>query len=140
MASILEAVGDLIRDATPTSLGTYISNGVGTLVLGILPDTPDSICAVFENTGMSPMFTMGDGGIVVDRPMVMIQVRGVPDAYEAPRDRAMAIRTYLSSLTGVTSSGINVMRIEAMGSVNHFAVDAKRRNVFSVNFLCHLQP
>jgi hypothetical protein len=140
MTTTMEAVGDLIRDATP-SLGTYIdSNGVGTLVCGVMPESPDLISAVFQNPGQSPMFTMGDGGSVIRRPMIQVIVRGAPNDFQTPFARANDILRYLETICEVTKSGVNFMRIEPVGEVNTLGVDAHHRYQFSMNFLCQTKP
>ena len=67
MATILESVGDYLQNSA-SSFGAHSSQGtLGTsLFLGTLPETPDACVAVYENSGSSPTFTMGAGGIRID--------------------------------------------------------------------------
>lgn len=129
MATILESVGDYLVTNSQGTLGS-------TIFLGTLPDTPDACVAVYENAGSSPAFTMGTGGIVIDYPMLQIVCRAGREDYPTARDKAETIRTLLASVLETTISGVHIMRIEPMGSVNLLGVDPKYRPLISVNFRC----
>jgi hypothetical protein len=129
MATILEAIGDYLVTNSYGTLGTNI-------FLGTLPETPDACVAVYENAGSPPAFTMGTGGIVIDYPMLQIICRAEREDYPTARDKAENIRNTLASVVAITVSGINIMRIEPMGSVNLLGVDPKYRPLVSVNFRC----
>jgi len=137
MATILESVGDYLQN-TASAFGAHASQGtLGTnLFLGTLPDSPDACVAVYENAGSSPAFTMGSGGIQVDYPMLQIITRATREDYPTARDKAETIRTLLASVLEQTVSGVHIMRIEPMGSVNQLGVDPKYRPLISVNFRC----
>jgi hypothetical protein len=79
---------------------------------------------------------MGTGGIVIDYPMIQIVARAAREDYPTARDVAENIRNLLASVTNVTISSINIMRIEPMGSVNFIGVDNKYRPLVSVNYRC----
>lgn len=129
MATILESIGDYLVTNTQGTLGTN-------LFLATLPESPDVCTAVFENSGTPPAFTMGNGGIAIDYPMLQIICRAGREDYPVARDKIEVIRNLLASVTDVTISGVNVLRIEPMGSVNPLGVDAKQRPLLSVNFRC----
>lgn len=129
MATILEAIGDYLVTNNKGTLGTNI-------FLGTLPETPDACLAVYENTGSSPMFTMGAGGIRIDYPMIQIIGRAEREDYPSARDKVESIRQLLAEVTEQTISNIHIMRIEPMGSVNLLGVDNKYRPLVSVNFRC----
>jgi len=137
MATILESVGDYLQN-TASAFGAHASQGtLGTnLFLGTLPETPDACVAIYENSGSSPAFTMGTGGIKVDYPMIQIISRGAREDYPAARDKAETIRNLLASVLEESVSSIHIMRIEPMGSVNQLGVDPKYRPLISVNFRC----
>jgi hypothetical protein len=137
MATILESVGDYLQN-TAGAFGTHASQGVlGTnLFLATLPETPDACVAIYENAGSSPAYTMGAGGIVIDYPMLQIIARAGREDYPTARDKADNIRLLLSAVLEQTISGIHIMRIEAMGSVNQLGVDPQYRPLISVNFRC----
>ena len=129
MATILESVGDYLVTNTLGTLGTN-------LFLGTLPESPDACVAVYENSGTPPSFTMGTGGIVIDYPMLQIICRAGREDYPTARDKAESIRNLLASVLESTISGVHIMRIEPMGSVNPLGVDPKYRPLVSVNFRC----
>lgn len=79
---------------------------------------------------------MGAGGIVIDYPMIQIVCRAGREDYPTARDKAEAIRVLLASVLEQTISGIHIMRIEPMGSVNLLGVDPQYRPLVSVNFRC----
>ncbi len=129
MATILESIGDYL---VTNSLGTLGTN----LFLGTLPESPDVCTAVYENSGTPPAFTMGTGGIAIDYPMLQVICRAGKDDYPTARDAVEAIRNLLASVTDVTISSVQILRIEPMGSVNPLGVDPKQRPLLSVNFRC----
>ena len=136
MATILEAVGDYLVTNHAESYYTQASNPNGTMTLGYMPDHPDSMVTIYENSGQSPQFTLGSGGIAIDMPMVQVLVRGAPDDYVTPRDKIDAIRSLLATVLEITVTGVNIMRLTPMGNINALGVDSKRRFTFSVNFSC----
>lgn len=133
VTNLMDAVGDYL---VAQGKGVYLVDGVGTLVLGSMPESPDSLAAVYEGLGQPPQFTMGSGGIAVDNGMIQITVRGAPDIYTTPRDRALDIRTALASVVGETVDGFKIMRMEPLGRINPLGVDKKGRWLFSMNFRC----
>jgi hypothetical protein len=137
MPTILESVGDYLQN-TSSAFGAHASQGtLGTnIFLGALPETPDACVAIYENAGSSPTFTMGNGGIRIDYPMLQIIARASREDYPTARDKADTIRILLASVLEQTVSGVHIMRIEPMGSVNLLGVDPKYRPLVSVNFRC----
>ena len=129
MATILESIGDYLVTNSQGALGT-------SLFLGTLPESPDACVAVYENSGSSQAFTMGAGGIRIDYPMIQIICRAGREDYPTARDKADTIRILLASVVETTVSGVHIMRIEPMGSVNQLGVDPKYRPLISVNFRC----
>lgn len=137
MATILESVGDFLQN-TSSAFGAHATQGTlgSTIFLGTLPEDPDACVAVYENSGSSPTFTMGSGGIRIDYPMLQIICRGTREDYPTTRDKAESIRLILATVLEQTVSGIHIMRVEPMGSVNLLGVDPKYRPLISVNFRC----
>jgi hypothetical protein len=137
MPTILESIGDYLQN-TLSAFGAHTSQGTHgtTLFLATLPESPDVCTAVFENSGTPPAFTMGSGGIAIDYPMLQIICRAGREDYPVARDKIEVIRNLLASITDVTISGVNVLRIEPMGSVNPLGIDPKQRPLLSVNFRC----
>lgn len=129
MAGILESVGDYLVTNSLGALGTD-------LFLGTLPESPDTCVAIYENSGTPPSFTMGTGGIVIDYPMLQVICRAGREDYPTARDKAESIRDLLASVLEQSISGVHILRIEPMGSVNPLGIDPKYRPLISVNFRC----
>jgi len=129
MATILESIGDYLVTNSHGTLGTDI-------FLGTLPENPDACIAIYENSGSSPAFTMGAGGIRIDYPMIQIIARAGREDYPTARDKADTIRLLLASVLDQTVSLVDILRIEPMGSVNLLGIDPKYRPLVSVNFRC----
>lgn len=127
MATILEAVGDYLDTQTSLVLGTN-------LFLGLLPDQPDVCVAVMEDSGSAPQFSMGPGGIQVDKPQIMIYSRASRDDYPTARDRAEEIRQLLAALTDQTINGLRILRISPSGSVSPMGADQEHRVLVSARF------
>lgn len=132
MATILEAVGDYL-----VAQLAYVYNT--NLFLAVMPDSPDILSTIYENSGSPPQFTMGVSGITLDQPMVQVITRGGVEDYVSARDRAMAIRDVLAQVVNVTSAGVKIMRIEPFGSTNQLGTDNHRRHMISVNYRCLVQ-
>lgn len=129
MATILEAIGDYLVTNSHGTLGTD-------LFLGVLPESPDACVAIFESEGGSPSYTFGTGGIVIDAPNIQILTRAGRDDYPTARDKADTIRKLLAALSNTTVSGINILRVESIGSVGAVGLDEKSRPIMSANFRC----
>jgi hypothetical protein len=71
------------------------------------------------------------GGIRIDYPMLQIICRATREDYPTARDKAENIRVLLASVLEQTISGVHIMRIEPMGSVNHVG---SRSQVSTTNF------
>ena len=131
--TILEAVGDYLQTSGQGTLGT-------SLFLSMMPETPDTLVAVYENSGDPPQFTMGAAAWAIDRPTLQVICRATRGDYPTARDKAEAIRALLGAVTEQTLSGINVMRIQPTGSVVPMGEDENLRPMISVNFECMVRP
>lgn len=133
MATILEALGAYI-DANRGDL-TIATN----LFLSKMPDTPDVCVCIYENQGSGPLMTFGATAIQVDRPSVQISVRAARDDYATARDLAQALRTLVSGITNVSSSGVTIIRVEPTGSFYPLSVDQLERPRVVFNLDCHVE-
>jgi len=132
MATVLEALGAYI-DTNRGDL-TIATN----LFLSKMPDTPDVCVCIYENQGSGPLMTFGATAIQVDRPSVQISVRAARDDYATARDLAQALRTLVSGITNVTSSGVTILRVEPTGSFYPLSVDQLERPRVVFNLDCHV--
>lgn len=133
MATILESVGDYLAAQGQGTLGTN-------LFLAVMPETPDTCVAVYENAGSSPSFTMGAAPFAIDRPLIQVICRSARSDYPGARDKAESIRYLLGAVTEQTLSGVHVMRIESQGSIVPMGEDENQRPMVSVNFECMVRP
>ncbi len=132
MATVLEA------------LGAYIDSNRGDLTIGTnlflskMPDTPDTCVCIYEYQGSAPVMTFGATAIQLDRPSVQISVRAARDDYASARDLAQALRTLVSGIVDVTSSGVVIKRVEPTGSFYPLSVDQLERPRVVFNLDCHV--
>jgi Bacteriophage minor capsid protein len=133
VVTVLEAVGDYLAANGHGTLGTD-------LFLGRMPETPDLCRAVYEYEGAPPVETMGAAATAVDKPRIQVLCRGGRDDYPAARDEAQEIRALLGAVASVTLSGIVVLRIRPLGSVNSLGPDGNDRPLVTVNFEAFVLP
>jgi hypothetical protein len=129
MSTILEAIGDYLQ-----------ANGFGTqgtnIFLAVMPESPDTLITIYENSGNRPSFTMGAAPWAIDRPLIQVICRGARGDYPAARNRAEQIRALLGAVTDTTLSSVPVMRIESQGSIVPMGEDENLRPMVSINFEC----
>lgn len=131
MATILESVAALI-DAADVDLTS------GTNLFAFrFPPRPNFAVCVYEYEGGSPSFTMTSR--TVDQPRLQVVVRGEPDDYLTPRDKAESIRLLLDSTAGGVQSGKQVLRIEPTGTVYASGVDEENRPMVAVRFVAQVE-
>jgi hypothetical protein len=124
--TILEAVGNYIASSGTGTLGTN-------LFLARMPDQPNVCIAVYEYPGEAPVETMATGA-QVDRPRFQVKVRAGRDDYPIARDLADQIRTLLMGVAGQTLSGLQVLKISAVGGIAPVGSDPDDRPSVVVNF------
>lgn len=95
MATVAEDIADKLAILGMGVVGTDI-------FIGVLPETPDAITAVFETGGTSPEFGFGTPGLKYESPSIQIVCRGAIGDYETPRTRISLAYYGLPQLQGVT--------------------------------------
>ncbi len=79
---------------------------VGTTIhIGMMPETPDVCCAVYEYGGQPPEFGFGTAGISYESPAVQVVFRGAAGDYATPRASAATAYNGLASVEATTLSG-----------------------------------
>ena len=126
MAAI-EAIADKIATGGFGTVGS-------TIFIGLMPDTPEACVVLYESPGPGVVEHFG-GGISLDLVTIQVSVRGVRDDYPTARNLTDSIRTYLSSVTEETLSGVRILRIRPEGYVNAIGRDQEDRPLFSANFI-----
>lgn len=130
MATVLEAVGNYIdTNSADLTLGTN-------LFLSKMPESPDYCVAIFEYEGLPPIETFGAAGFVIERPSLQIMVRASREDYVTARDKAVTLRNLIAAISDTTLSGIGILRVTSMGSVNPLGVDELERPQVVFNVDC----
>lgn len=133
MSTILEVIGNYLEAQGQGIQGTN-------LFLGRMPTAPDACVTVYEYGGQGPQFTFGAAATAIDRPSIQVMCRASRDDYPTARDKAQSIRSLLGAVTGQTLSGMYVLRIAPLGSVNPIGPDENDRPLVTVNFQVALVP
>lgn len=123
--TILEAVANYLASNGQGTVGTSI-------YMSRMPETPDLCVCVYENEGGMPEFTMGS--TMLSNPAIQVMVRATREDYQTARDKAEAIRVLLSQVANQTLSGVEVLRIQPVGSVLPIGLDKNDRPLISTNF------
>lgn len=129
---------EIVRDA-------IVNAGLGTaavdLFMGSETDTEEGLplhILVTEFDGI-PALTMGLP-IAVEHQMVQVKVRGLPEDYTTPKDRAIRIRYTLARLGEHTTRGVRVLNVEPVGVVLALGRDSREREEFTANFNISWEP
>jgi len=124
--ALLDDMGTYVGSNTALTLGTD-------LYLSLLPDSPDNVVALFENTGIVPVSTLGSTNLPqIERPELQFIVRNT--SYATGRTLANTLWELLTSVSNSTIEGTLYHRIEATSSPFVFERDQSRRVLFSCNF------
>ena len=111
---------------------------VGTIFLGRMPDSvaePDACISLNEDTGAPPLQTMGrNTAPIIERPRLVMLVRGAPSEYVQPRAVARAAWLALNRVANETVNGTFYQRVEPIGSIAPFECDAGDRWTFMASF------
>jgi len=80
--------------------------GLGTIYLGIMAATPNTLGALIEYGGLAPDYQFGTVGIKYETPALQLMFRGEPGNYSAPMAKARIAYKALAELQpGTISSG-----------------------------------
>jgi hypothetical protein len=101
-----------------------------------MPESPDYCVAIFEYEGLPPIETFGSAGFVIERPSLQVMVRASREDYVTARDKAVTLRTLIAGISNTTLSGIGILRVTSMGSVNPLGVDELERPQVIFNVDC----
>ena len=127
--SMVKDIADLIADG---GYGTVTTN----IFCADLPDTPDTLAAVFEYAGSQPLL-----GETLDQPGCQIRVRSM--VYETARTLLQNIQNLLIRIgdtndatyfDGVTLNGKDYIRIVPAQGINDIGKDSKGRTELTQNF------
>lgn len=123
---ILDDFGAYIEANTALTLGTD-------LFLGLMPEEPSDVVALYENSGVPPISTLGSvNRPPITRPELQVLVRN--GSYSTGRTLADDIWQLLTAVTNATINGNLYHRVEAISSPFVVERDSNRRVLISCNF------
>lgn len=131
--SVLESMGDRLDSRGFAELGV-------TLFLSRMPDKPDNCIALFEYDGGPPMQTLGPNAIALDRVRLQVMGRGTRDKYPEIRNRMLAMRLDLGSITDETISGYRILRASPQGYPTLMGYDDNNRFRMVFNLELTVEP
>lgn len=123
---MLEDIGGYVDTNTSLTLGTD-------LFLGVLPDAPSNCVALFENGGVSGLYTLGTDNLPkLERPQLQFIVRNA--SYATGRNLAETLYRLITQITNQTINGNLYLRIEAVSVPDVMDRDQSKRVLFTCNF------
>lgn len=131
--SVLESVGDRLDGRGFAELGVD-------LFLSRMPDKPDNCITLYEYDGGPPMQTLGPIGIALDRVRIQVMARGARDRYPEVRNRMLAIRLDLGSITDEVISGYRILRASPQGYPTLMGYDDNNRFRLVFNLELTVEP
>lgn len=123
---MLEDIGTYLDTNSALTLGSD-------LFLGLIPDTPGNCVALFENSGVTPDFTLGANNLPeLERPELQAIVRN--QSYSTGRALADTVYRVLTQIANQTISSTLYLRIQAISTPSVMDRDDNKRVLFTTNF------
>tara|TARA_R110000824_G_scaffold400657_1_gene608718 strand:- start:1078 stop:1479 length:402 start_codon:yes stop_codon:yes gene_type:complete len=127
--------------ATLPDLGTYLAANVtdtgltlGTnLLLGRMPDSPDTCVVVYETSGPPPNETFGDSIPPIESVGIAVHVRAA--SYASAQSLVLDCFKQLTKITNETLSGTLYLHCEPQNSPFPLERDSQDRMVFIANLI-----
>ena len=121
-------------------VGTYVSDNVSGLTLGtnlylsMMPDTPDICAALYSLTTDSPYFTMNGSTTqpVLENPRIQLYVRH--SSYATGEALIYTTWKQMTEVSDNTLSGVNYLRLQALGSPEFLERDSNHNVIFHTTF------
>lgn len=121
-ATGLELVYDAIQALSPE----------GKTFLGHASNEDGLVREVTEGDAL-PHLTMGTG-IAIEKQVIEVGVRGLPQDYRGPRNEALRIRYLICELRNYESRGLRLLTALPSGSILPLGPDGNQREQFTVRF------
>jgi hypothetical protein len=132
----MPVVNEIAAQLATLGLGT-----VGTTIhLGMMPETPDVCCAVYEYGGPASDLGFGVSGVQHETPGVQVVFRGTAGDYATPRTSAATAHNGLAAVQGTTLSGTKYLTIRPVQSPFLLKRDANDRVYIACNYLANKEP
>lgn len=124
----------------------YVASNVGgltfgtNLFVGAFPDTPDTVTALFEYSGMAPEYVMGPSTLpAIAQPHLQVVTRD--PTYPGARDQCETVARALEEICNQTVNGTYYLRVARLQDPFFMQRDAvKRRIFFACNFEIMREP
>jgi len=133
MATVAEEIADKLASLGMGTVGTDI-------FIGVYPENPDVLTAVFETGGSAPEFGFSTPGLKYEHPSVQIVCRGERGDYAGPR-----------ALINIAYLGLPTVQAATLGSTYYHMIkpiqapmvmhrDDNARVLFVFNVSCEKEP
>ena len=120
-------------------LGGYIDTNFASLTLGtnffygFLPESPDNAVAIYENSGVSSIFTQGTVNTpAIERPQLQFLVRNT--SYETGIALANSLYLFITAVANQTINSTRYLRVVAISNPSVIERDQSKRIIFTCNF------
>lgn len=123
--SFVSALADYIQT---NNLGTKGTN----LFIGFLPSSATLQTVLTEYAG-NPVQTLRTG-ISIRKSNLQVKTHGAEGDYTTPRTRIEAIQTLLTGIQDQTISGIRIMRVLPLDTINALGQNDNQEFEFTANF------
>jgi hypothetical protein len=123
--TFINAIADHIQ---ANNLGTKGSS----LFIGFLPSSATLQTVLTEYTG-GTVETMRNG-IALKKSNMQVFTHGAEADYTTPRTRIEAIQTLLCNIQDATISGVRIIRVLPLGTINALGQNENQEFEFSANF------
>jgi hypothetical protein len=129
MATVAEEIADKLATLGLGTVGTDI-------FIGVIPERPDAVTAVFETGGEPPEFGFGTPGLKYETPSVQIICRGARGDYATPRARIQLAYLGLPQVQGTTLGSTYYHMIKPIQTPFELRRDDDARVLMVVNVKC----
>ena len=133
MATVAEEIADKLATLGMGTVGTDI-------FIGVYPEKPDVLTAVFETGGSAPEFGFSDAGLKYEHPSVQIVCRGARGDYEGPRTLINIAYLGLPAVQGMNLGSTYYHMIKPIQSPTVMRRDDDARVLFVFNVTCDKVP
>lgn len=124
--SAVDVMYDVIAAATP---------GIdGWMFIGHTPDKEGLIRELNEGVDAGTYKATFAPGIAIERPVVEVGVRGLPQDYSTPRNEALRLRRLITKATNITLNDVTILHFQPIGGIIYMGRDEKRRVQFALRF------
>lgn len=135
MATVLE---DMIVFLTGAGLGFTLGTN---LHASIIPDSPDSVVAIFEYAGQPPDYVFGGRTLpAFSKPHVQVVTRGAAEDGLTPRTTIESVGRALEGIINQTINGTYYERVERVAEPSLLERDVNRRALWVWNFAVTRTP